>query len=59
MAQLDRSKAIIKAPFAGVIISKKIEVGAYAGPGTAIVEMIGSSNLKAVLVMFWYQWNVE
>ncbi len=49
MAQLDRSKAIIKAPFAGVIISKKIEVGAYAGPGTAIVEMIGSSNLKAVL----------
>jgi RND family efflux transporter MFP subunit len=49
MAQLDLSKAIIKAPFDGVIIAKKIEVGAYAGSGTAILEMIGSSKLKAVL----------
>ena len=49
MAQLDLSKAIIKAPFEGVIISKKIEVGAYAGSGTAILEMVGSSRLKAVL----------
>jgi HlyD family secretion protein len=49
MAQLDRSKAIIQAPFDGVIISKKIEVGAYAGSGTAILEMVGSSKLKAVL----------
>jgi hypothetical protein len=32
-----------------VIISKRIEVGAYAGPGTAILEMIGSTKLKAVL----------
>jgi RND family efflux transporter MFP subunit len=49
MAQLDLSKATIKAPFDGVIISKKIEVGAYAGSGTAILEMVGSSRLKAVL----------
>lgn len=49
MAQLDLSKATIKAPFDGVIISKKIEVGAYAGSGTAILEMVGSSKLKAVL----------
>lgn len=49
MAQLDLSKAIIKAPFDGVIISKKLEVGAYAGSGTSILEMIGSSKLKAVL----------
>ena len=49
MAQLDLSKAVIKAPFDGVIISKKIEVGAYAGSGTAILEMVGSSKLKAVL----------
>ena len=49
MAQLDLSKAIIRAPFDGVIISKKIEVGAYAGLGTPILEMIGSSKLKAVL----------
>jgi RND family efflux transporter MFP subunit len=49
MAQLDLSKAIIKAPFDGVVISKKIEVGAYAGSGTAILEMVGSSKLKAVL----------
>ncbi len=49
MAQLNLSKAIIKAPFEGVIISKRIEVGAYAGAGTPILEMIGSSKLKAVL----------
>ena len=49
MAQLDMSKAIIRAPFDGVVISKRIEVGAYAGRGTAILEMIGSSKLKAVL----------
>jgi multidrug efflux pump subunit AcrA (membrane-fusion protein) len=49
MAQLDLSKAVIKAPFDGVIISKKIEVGAYAGPGTPVLEMVGSSKLKAVL----------
>ena len=49
MAQLDLSKAIIKAPFDGVIISKKIEVGAFAGSGTPILEMVGSSKLKAVL----------
>ncbi len=49
MAQLNLSKAIIRAPFDGVVISKKIEVGAYAGSGTAILEMIGSSKLKAVL----------
>ena len=49
LAQLNRSKAVIRAPFDGVIISKKIEVGAYAGSGTAILEMIGSSQLKAVL----------
>jgi RND family efflux transporter MFP subunit len=49
MAQLDLSKAVIKAPFDGVVISKKIEVGAYAGSGTAILEMVGSSKLKAVL----------
>ena len=49
IAQLNRSKAVIRAPFDGVVISKKIEVGAYAGPGTAILEMIGSSRLKAVL----------
>jgi len=49
MAQLNLSKAIIKGPFDGVVISKKIEVGAYAGSGAAILEMIGSSKLKAVL----------
>lgn len=49
LAKLNRSKAVIRAPFDGVIISKKIEVGAYAGSGTPILEMIGSSKLKAVL----------
>jgi HlyD family secretion protein len=51
IAQLDLTKAQVLAPFDGVIISKKIERGAYAGVGTPIVEMIGSSRLKAVLEM--------
>jgi len=51
MAKLNLSKTEIVAPFDGVIISKRIEVGAYAGSGTPVVEMIGSSKLKAVLEM--------
>jgi len=51
MARLKISKASIRAPFSGVVISKKIEQGAFAGAGTPVVEMIGSSRLKAVLEM--------
>ncbi len=49
LAKLSLSKARIRAPFDGVIVSKKIEVGAYAAPGTPILEMISSLRLKAVL----------
>jgi RND family efflux transporter MFP subunit len=48
-AELDVSRTTIRAPFDGVVLSKNIEQGAYAQAGTAIVEMIGSSKLKAVL----------
>jgi multidrug efflux pump subunit AcrA (membrane-fusion protein) len=48
-AELDLSKAMVRAPFDGVILSKEIEQGAYVGAGTPILEMIGSSKLKAVL----------
>lgn len=51
MAKLNLSKTRIVAPFDGVVITKRIEVGAYAGAGTPVVEMIGSSRLKAVLEM--------
>jgi HlyD family secretion protein len=51
MAKLDLTKASVKAPFAGVVIAKKIEQGAFASAGTPIVEMIGASRLKAVLEM--------
>lgn len=51
MAQLDLSKVEIRAPFSGVIVAKKIERGGYAEEGSEIVEMIGSSRLKAVLEM--------
>jgi RND family efflux transporter MFP subunit len=51
IARLNVSKASIRAPFSGVVISKKIEQGAYASAGTPVVEMIGSSRLKAVLEM--------
>ena len=49
MAELNLSKVNILTPFDGVIISKEIERGAIADSGTAIVRMIGSSRLKAVL----------
>ncbi len=50
-ANLDLSKASVTAPFAGVVIAKKIEQGAFASAGTPVVEMIGASRLKAVLEM--------
>jgi len=51
VAKLNLSKVNVKAPFAGVIIAKEIEQGAFAEAGTPIVRMIGSSRLKAVLEM--------
>lgn len=51
IAGLNVSKASIRAPFPGVVIAKKIEQGAFASAGTPVVEMIGSSRLKAVLEM--------
>ena len=51
MAKLDFSKTVIRAPFDGVIISKKIEQGTFVGTGSPVLEMIGSSRLKAVLEM--------
>ncbi len=51
IARLNVSKASIRAPFSGVVIAKKIEQGAFASAGTPVVEMIGSSRLKAVLEM--------
>ena len=51
VAELNLSKVNIVAPFEGVIISKEIERGAIADSGMAIVRMIGSSRLKAVLEM--------
>lgn len=51
VAELNLSKVNVEAPFAGIIIAKEIEQGAFAEAGTAIVRMIGSSRLKAVLEM--------
>lgn len=48
-AKLALSKTTLRAPFDGIILSKKIEEGAYASSGTPILEMIGSSKLKAVI----------
>ncbi len=51
MAKLDVSRTVINAPFDGVIISKKIEQGTFVQAGSPILEMIGSSRLKAMLEM--------
>lgn len=47
LAELDLAKSDIVAPFDGVIISKKVEVGAYVSRGAPVIEMIGSSRMKA------------
>ena len=47
LAELDLTKSDIVAPFDGVIISKKVEVGTYALRGAPVIEMIGSSRMKA------------
>jgi len=49
MAQLNFSKTLIHAPFDGVIVHKKIEMGAFLKVGSPVFEMISSSRLKAVL----------
>ena len=51
VAQLNLEKLNIEAPFEGVIITKEIERGAFAEPGTPVVSMVGSARLKAVLEM--------
>ena len=49
IAKLALSKTTLRAPFDGIILSKKIEKGTFASLGTPILEMIGSSKLKAVI----------
>lgn len=51
VAQLNLSKVEIRAPYDGVIIKKETEEGAFAEVGAPIVEMVGSSHLKAILEM--------
>lgn len=51
LAELDLTKSDIVAPFDGVIISKKVEVGTYALRGAPVIEMIGSSRMKADIEM--------
>jgi HlyD family secretion protein len=48
-ARLQLAKVDIKAPFDGVVIMKSVEKGTYVKSGDPILEMIGSSTLKAVL----------
>jgi membrane fusion protein, multidrug efflux system len=45
--QLEDTK--ITAPFSGVIISKKTELGAYVNPGTPIAEIADIAQLKVML----------
>lgn len=48
-ARLQLAKADVKAPFDGVVVLKSVEKGAYVKSGDPILEMIGSSTLKAVM----------
>lgn len=50
-AQLDLSKTIIRSPFEGTIIKKRIDQGGFAGPNIPIVEMIKSPNVVAGMTL--------
>jgi len=51
LAELKLEKTAIRAPFDGVVLSRRVEVGAYVKDGDPVVEMIGASALKAIVEM--------
>lgn len=47
-ARLDLAKSRIRAPWAGRIADKRVEVGDYVVPGQAVVELVAVGRLKVV-----------
>jgi RND family efflux transporter MFP subunit len=45
-AQLDLARTVIHPPFAGTIVEKEIEVGAWVAPGTMLFELVDLSRVE-------------
>lgn len=45
-ARLNLSKSEVKAPWAGEVASRRVEIGDYVTPGQPILELVGSHRLK-------------
>ncbi|MDY7094787.1 MAG: efflux RND transporter periplasmic adaptor subunit [Acidobacteriota bacterium] len=45
-AKLELDKARVTAPWSGQVVSRRVEVGDYAVPGQALVELLDASTLK-------------
>lgn len=45
-ARLDLSKSRVTAPWSGQVVARRVEVGDYAVPGQALVELLDASRLK-------------
>ena len=49
MRRRDAADATLRAPFAGAVTSRTVEVGEFVGPQTPIVELIDASQLRLEL----------
>jgi RND family efflux transporter MFP subunit len=45
-AQLDLERTVIRAPFAGVIVEKEVELGALVAPGTILFELVDLARVE-------------
>lgn len=45
-AQLDLSRTVIRAPFAGTVVEKEVELGARVAPGTLLFELVDLSRVE-------------
>ncbi|GEM_PF-3055002 len=49
MRRRDAADATLRAPFAGAVMSRSVEVGEFVGPQTPVVELIDASQLRLEL----------
>lgn len=49
MRRRDAADATLRAPFAGAVMARHVEVGEYVGPQTPVVELIDASTLRLEL----------
>ncbi|MBO6934206.1 MAG: efflux RND transporter periplasmic adaptor subunit [Deltaproteobacteria bacterium] len=49
MRRRDAADATLRAPFAGAVMSRSVEIGEFVGPQTPVVELIDASQLRLEL----------